>query len=151
MLELIANLSCSYFGKNIWNEQIFLFRRTNSYLDCYLIWSLIMYTCWVKQTSCCPMQEPESCYLALYQMLSLIKRNLVYTVSELEVLIKPHEIVYLKDLWNLTVAGNQTLPNMDIRVITKLPNSEKSYKGKVKTHNYINRQNQSTTGKLWKP
>ena len=33
-------------------------------------------------------------------------------------------------------------------VITKLPNSERSYKGKVKTHNYINRQNQSTTGKL---
>ena len=31
-------------------------------------------------------------------------------------------------------------------VITKLPNSEQSYKGKVKTHNYINRQNQSTTG-----
>ena len=37
-----------------------------------------------------------------------------------------------------------------IRVITKLPNPEQSYKGKVKTHNYINRQNQSTTGKLWK-
>jgi hypothetical protein len=38
-------------------------------------------------------------------------------------------------------------PNMSwsIRVITKLPNSEQSYKGKVKTHNYINRQNQSTT------
>ena len=35
-----------------------------------------------------------------------------------------------------------------IRVITKLPNSEQSYKGKVKTHNYINRQNQSTTEKL---
>jgi hypothetical protein len=33
-----------------------------------------------------------------------------------------------------------------IRVITKLSNSEQSYKGKVKTHNYINRQNQSTTG-----
>ena len=33
-----------------------------------------------------------------------------------------------------------------IRVITKLPNSEQSYKGKVKTHNHINRQNQSTTG-----
>ena len=32
-----------------------------------------------------------------------------------------------------------------IRVITKLPNSEQSYKGKFKTHNYINRQNQSTT------
>jgi hypothetical protein len=35
-----------------------------------------------------------------------------------------------------------------IKVITKLPNSEQSYKGKVKTHNYINRENQSTTGKL---
>ena len=28
---------------------------------------------------------------------------------------------------------------VEIRVITKLPNSEQSYKGKVKTHNYINR------------
>ena len=37
---------------------------------------------------------------------------------------------------------------VSIKVITKLPNSEQSYKGKVKTHNYINRQNQSTTGKL---
>ena len=35
-----------------------------------------------------------------------------------------------------------------IRVITKLPNSEQSYKGRVKTHNNINRQNQSTTGTL---
>ena len=35
-----------------------------------------------------------------------------------------------------------------IKVITKLPNSEQSYKRKVQTHNYINRQNQSTTGKL---
>ena len=43
-------------------------------------------------------------------------------------------------------------PDLDlilkVRVITKLPNSEQSYKGKVKTHTYINRQNQSTTGKL---
>jgi hypothetical protein len=37
---------------------------------------------------------------------------------------------------------------VQIRVITKLPNSEQSSKGKVKTHKYINRQNQSTTGKL---
>ena len=35
-----------------------------------------------------------------------------------------------------------------IRVITKLPNTEQSSKGKVKTHQSINRQNQSTTGKL---
>jgi hypothetical protein len=33
------------------------------------------------------------------------------------------------------------------KVITKLPNSEQSSKGKVKTHRYIYRQNQSTTGK----
>ena len=33
-----------------------------------------------------------------------------------------------------------------IKVITKLPNSEQSYKGKVKTHKCINRRNQSTTG-----
>ena len=39
---------------------------------------------------------------------------------------------YLKEWW--------------IKVITKLPNSEQSYTGKIKTHNYINRQNQSTNG-----
>ena len=37
---------------------------------------------------------------------------------------------------------------LEIRVITKLPNSKQSYKGKVKTHKYINRQNQTATGKL---
>jgi len=40
---------------------------------------------------------------------------------------------------------------MYIKVITKSPNSEQSSKGKVKTHKYINRQNQSITRKLWKP
>jgi hypothetical protein len=48
------------------------------------------------------------------------------------------------DNWNISVLIWDT----DIRVITKLLNSEQSYKGKVKTHKYINRQNQSTTGKL---
>jgi hypothetical protein len=43
--------------------------------------------------------------------------------------------------------GMNSMQDM-IKVITKLPNSEQSYKGKVKTHKYINRQNQSTTGKL---
>ena len=38
-----------------------------------------------------------------------------------------------------------------IRVITKLPNTEQSSKGKGKTHKSTNRQNQSTTGKLEKP
>jgi hypothetical protein len=42
----------------------------------------------------------------------------------------------------------QTPKSNQIKLITKLPNSEQSYKGKVKTHKYITRQNQSTTGKL---
>ena len=48
----------------------------------------------------------------------------------------------------LIIAVNIEVITLTIRVITKLPNSEQSYKGKVKTHNYINRQNQSITGKL---
>ena len=43
------------------------------------------------------------------------------------------------------------ITNDQIRVITKLPNSKQSSEGKVKTHKYLNRQNQSTTGILWKP
>ena len=35
---------------------------------------------------------------------------------------------------------NENIFIMLIRVIAKLPNSEQSYKGKVKTHKYINRQ-----------
>jgi hypothetical protein len=56
------------------------------------------------------------------------------------------------DIYSTNNMVLQTLftSNQKIRVITKLPNSEQSYKGKVKTHKYINRQNQSTTGKLWK-
>ena len=51
---------------------------------------------------------------------------------------------------NFSVISSREQVNFQwIRVITKLPNSEQSNKGKVKTHKYINRQNQSTTGKLW--
>jgi hypothetical protein len=53
-------------------------------------------------------------------------------------------VAEIQNLMNFTVL----LSIWIIKVITKLPNSEQSYKGKVKTHNYINRQNQSTTGKL---
>jgi hypothetical protein len=48
-----------------------------------------------------------------------------------------------------SILAKQINDGIYIRVITKLPNSEQSYKGKVKTHKRINRQNQSTTGKLW--
>jgi hypothetical protein len=57
--------------------------------------------------------------------------------------LKKYNCTYLRK-----AAINVTRITTGIKVITKLPNSEQSYKGKVKTHNYINRQNQSTTGKL---
>jgi hypothetical protein len=58
----------------------------------------------------------------------------------------------LKSNLNSSIEEEQTSlwpkEKVQIRVITKLPNSEQSSKGKVKTLKYINRQNQSTTGKL---
>ena len=60
-----------------------------------------------------------------------------------------HEIVFrIKYIKKISINEIKQIIMSEIRVITKLPNSEQSYKGKVKTHNYINRQNQSTTGKL---
>ena len=50
---------------------------------------------------------------------------------------------------NPIMNNNITWP-VQIKEITKLPNFQQSYKGKVKTHNYINRQSQSSTGKLRK-
>ena len=62
---------------------------------------------------------------------------LIITVIMLGLLCMLYKTVTVLMLWCML-----------IKVITKLPNSEQSYKGKVKTHNYINRQNQSTTEKL---
>ena len=57
-----------------------------------------------------------------------------------------HKVIYL---WYSGLASYHTnVHAADDKRITKLPNSEQSYEGKVKTHKYINRQNQSTTGKL---
>jgi hypothetical protein len=47
-------------------------------------------------------------------------------------------------LWRLVLLEDTGVLR-EIRVITKLPNSEQPYKGKVKTHKYINRQNQSSS------
>ena len=55
----------------------------------------------------------------------------------------------LKQWWSTIINITYThLSNQWIRLITKLPNTEQSSKGKVKTHKSINRQNQSTTGQL---
>jgi hypothetical protein len=45
----------------------------------------------------------------------------------------------------------KTTDLLQIRVITKLPNTEQSFKGKGNTHKSTNRQYQSTTVKLGKP
>jgi hypothetical protein len=64
-----------------------------------------------------------------------------------------YKVVYISNGWDINSPlsfqfdYSRTLKGGN----NKLPNSEQSYKGKVKTHNYIKRQNQSTTGKLWKP
>ena len=63
----------------------------------------------------------------------------------------PTQIIELRcSVWisSSCSTGDTSRVAVKIRVITKLPNSEQSYKGKVKTHKYINRKNQSTTGKL---
>ena len=53
---------------------------------------------------------------------------------------------------NTQILKYQYIYNIGVlKVITKLPNSEQFSKGKVKTHKNINRQSQSTTGKLGKP
>ena len=58
----------------------------------------------------------------------------------------------ITELRTILYKGNNKITELrtilQISVITKLPNSEQSYKVKVKTHMYINRKNQSITGKL---
>ena len=83
-----------------------------------------------------------------------IKWNMAVAEKTNDVILGIDFLEHQKAVINLTDYSielrGETIPStvISIKVITKLPNSEQSYKGKVKTHNYINRQNQSTTGKL---
>ena len=61
----------------------------------------------------------------------------------MDVIIQNWSCLTVKVFFSVDISNQST-----IRVITKLPNTEQSSKGKVKTHKSINRQNQSTTGKL---
>ena len=61
---------------------------------------------------------------------------------------KPCKYFFKQYMLNVNTLPLNIQSKWEIKVITKLPNSEQSYKGKVQTHNYINRQNQSTTRKL---
>ena len=76
-------------------------------------------------------------------------RDVRQAITKARMLTGTYMLQTLKSKFNQSEV-DPTCPicRLEIKVITKLPNSEQSYKGKVKTHNYINRQNQSTTGKL---
>jgi ABC-type bacteriocin/lantibiotic exporter with double-glycine peptidase domain len=80
------------------------------------------------------------CVLVIYSLIamSVLVINSLWTTSFLV-------INSLLDRCCYQTVNNIDTRSCQIRVITKLPNSEQSYKGKVKTHKYINRQNQSTT------
>ena len=90
-----------------------------------------------------------------YQYLGILYSNLVLCTQPWYSVLKPGtlytNLVLCTQTWySVHKPGTLLKPGTlySIRVITKLPNSKQSYKGKVKTHKYINRQNQSTTGKL---
>jgi hypothetical protein len=78
--------------------------------------------------------------------LNKVGYNINFDAKDEQIVIKGRNVCCQQDSERTVCMVFPTI--VSIRVITKLPNSEQSYKGKVKTHNYINRQNQSTTGKL---
>jgi hypothetical protein len=55
-------------------------------------------------------------------------------------MLTEHFVTYeeLNDVICRSVIYYLLIDKQSIKVITKLPNSEQSYKGKVQTHNYIN-------------
>ena len=75
----------------------------------------------------------------------IIRMTLTYTISIVAFLsIIYYRLISVLKCLNVTSTPKQIKrveKDHNIRVITKLPNSEQSYKGKVKTHNYINKQN----------
>ena len=83
-------------------------------------------------------------------MIALAKRSVAGVNSQMKVLNLTQNAADLRKIVHSVKqsTNRDTCVGKKIKVITKLPNSEQSYKGKVKTHYYINRQNQSTTGKL---
>ena len=88
-------------------------------------------------------------FLHVFIKISIVNwiKKIIKDIFELRTMYDTDYIINIV-IWYLT---STQIKYHWIRIITKLTNSEQSYKGKVKIHKYINRQNQSTTGKLWKP
>jgi hypothetical protein len=71
--------------------------------------------------------------------------SLVKSLSESASPLERGEISALVGLWWVHLLMFGCIFLLYAYRYEKLPNSEQCYKGKVKTHNYINRQNQSTS------
>jgi hypothetical protein len=106
---------------------------------------------WVNRMFICTLR----CHLSFTYIHTPVIESFIMYLNKCKYLVfMTTQFIILKYIWGKRkiIREEKTLILfMTIKVITKLPNSEQSYKGKVKTHNYINRQNQSTSGKLWKP
>ena len=77
------------------------------------------------------------------------------TLKTLDTRVPPLRLPYIPKhcVFHLSSAFHHIYtPHVDFSLVNKgnnkLPNSVQPSKGKVKTHKYIKRQNQSTTGKL---
>jgi hypothetical protein len=76
----------------------------------------------------------------------IVFTNIIFLVSKLEVpMINKKNIIFANTQVKKMAKFER---KQQIRVITKLPNSQQSNKEKVNSHKYINRQKQATTGKL---
>jgi hypothetical protein len=108
----------------------------------------ITHLIWREDTNFIRCNDYISIYLVRYHNAFLFAHGGVSCTITHNVLL----YIYLKNRIKIKprIYTTDLLQNI-IRVITKLPNSEQSSKRKVKTHMYVDRQNQSTTGKLWKP
>ena len=69
------------------------------------------------------------------------KRNQVWCITFIVVFFIYDDTQNIGEVWTIHNKGNNKIT--ELRTILK--------RLKVNTHKYINRQNQSTTGKLWKP
>jgi hypothetical protein len=126
-----------------WMRQVSTLKKVvPTYLGPKNIDTILMHWMSVKSADNFQIRE-HSCVFFLYLLLSASwnANDLSWYISVIRQTVRYRTLVFTQPVFVLFFC-------VFIRVITKLPNSEQSYKGKVKTHNYINRQNQSTTGKL---
>ena len=96
----------------------------------------------------CKPVKPKPTRRKIYLWKKAEVHNIQKDIAEFGSTFKNETHQNIESMWQSFKTEIKYIIDKRVKVITKLPNSEQSYKGKVQTHNYINRQNQSTTGKL---